>query len=104
MGRQAAQEDSHFRAASVAVNASRQRRTDTRPQGVTVEPQGHSDNSLPSSLTPLVPSGLLLLAWLAALYQAETPQALPPSPQPPAQHSLHHPLLCADRYSATPFI
>lgn len=32
MGRQAAQEDSHFRPASVAVNASRQRRADTRPR------------------------------------------------------------------------
>lgn len=32
MGRRAAQEDSHFRPASVAVNASRQRRADTRPR------------------------------------------------------------------------
>lgn len=47
MGRQAAREDSHFRPASVAVNASRQRRADTRPR---VPSPSHSPlDSLPSS-------------------------------------------------------
>lgn len=47
MGRQAAREDSHFRPASVAVNASRQRQADTRPQ---VSSPSHSPlDSLPTS-------------------------------------------------------
>lgn len=82
-----------------------------RGQGVTVEPRGHSDNSLPPSLSPPYPSGLLLLAWLAALHQADTPQALcPTTPHPTNTHTRSttnppsHPPLWADRYSSSPFI
>lgn len=48
MGRQAAREDSHFRPASVAVNASRQRQADTRPRV-------SSPSTLPFGLPPLLP-------------------------------------------------
>lgn len=41
-------------------------------------PQRQLTALLSQSTPPPIPSGLLLLAWLAALQQADTPQALPP--------------------------
>lgn len=53
MGRQAAQEDSHFRPASVAVNASRQRRADTRPRASSLNTPVWT-TSLPPLLFPVL--------------------------------------------------